>query len=82
MHSPTTSELKIYIRSLFCLSYRVFGGWRGNLFNKNPFLNNIYFLFICQGEGQFGDVHRGIYKTKSGEIHNIAVKTCKVSLGR
>ena len=37
------------------------------------------YSYICLGEGQFGDVHRGIYKTKSGEIHNIAVKTCKVS---
>ncbi|XP_071744242.1 focal adhesion kinase 1 isoform X4 [Lepeophtheirus salmonis] len=29
------------------------------------------------GEGQFGDVHRGIYKSRNGVL-NVAVKTCKV----
>lgn len=29
------------------------------------------------GEGQFGDVHKGIYKTKNGTLIPVAVKTCK-----
>lgn len=29
------------------------------------------------GEGQFGDVHKGIYKHKDGTSIPVAVKTCK-----
>ncbi|KAK4884842.1 hypothetical protein RN001_001113 [Aquatica leii] len=29
------------------------------------------------GEGQFGDVHKGIYKSKDGSVVPVAVKTCK-----
>lgn len=29
------------------------------------------------GEGQFGDVHKGTYKTRDGTIIPVAVKTCK-----
>jgi len=29
------------------------------------------------GQGQFGDVHQGLFKTKDGEKIPVAVKTCK-----
>lgn len=29
------------------------------------------------GEGQFGDVHKGTYKSRDGTIIPVAVKTCK-----
>lgn len=29
------------------------------------------------GEGQFGDVHKGTFKTKDGTLIPVAVKTCK-----
>lgn len=29
------------------------------------------------GEGQFGDVHKGTYRTKDGALIPVAVKTCK-----
>lgn len=29
------------------------------------------------GEGQFGDVHKGTYRTKDGNLVPVAVKTCK-----
>lgn len=29
------------------------------------------------GEGQFGDVHKGTYRTKNGTLIPVAVKTCK-----
>lgn len=29
------------------------------------------------GEGQFGDVHKGSFRTKDGSLIPVAVKTCK-----
>lgn len=29
------------------------------------------------GEGQFGDVHKGTFKSKDGNLVPVAVKTCK-----
>lgn len=29
------------------------------------------------GEGQFGDVHKGTYRTKDSNVIPVAVKTCK-----
>lgn len=34
-------------------------------------------LMDILGEGQFGDVHKGIYKYKDGTQIAVAVKTCK-----
>ena len=31
------------------------------------------------GEGQFGDVHRGVYVDATGAHHDVAIKTCKVA---
>ncbi|CAM9655338.1 unnamed protein product [Lampetra planeri] len=36
-------------------------------------------LVTCIGEGQFGDVHKGIYKSPSDPNMPVAVKTCKES---
>ena len=49
--------------------------WKNNI----NFYVKVFNFFNCSGEGQFGDVYRGVYKpNNSSEQHSIAVKTCKV----
>uniref|UniRef100_A0A673JYU5 non-specific protein-tyrosine kinase n=1 Tax=Sinocyclocheilus rhinocerous TaxID=307959 RepID=A0A673JYU5_9TELE len=44
---------------------------------KFSILRNDVVLGRILGEGFFGEVHDGIYKSKTGERVNVAVKTCK-----
>ena len=47
---------------------------------KKNIFNFLIFNCLILGEGQFGDVYRGVYKpNNSSEQHSIAVKTCKVN---